>query len=290
MTKDLHKKYLVEPSKSSELMFIGILFNNLGMYTKYKSLQHTSFTEPMFAFYFRLGRMLWENGTREINDAVIFSFLSSQPKNGEMSLLDYYNKLGGYTPLAEIMEETIDEKNDELYSNNIIKYSILRKLAKQGMLDIKNEKLLKKLSRMTLKQTQSYFKYVVNKEFLSVSNGLVREFNLLDDIDTTIEEMDEGSNLGMELYGSPKLNKHILGWQSGLSFLGLSSGGGKSALSMNIFIMSSIRNREKLVIFAWISTCFWFFLVYPRIHSIISSRFMLVISLDDFSKYLKVRL
>lgn len=91
------------------------------------------------------------------------------------------------------------------------KYESLRNLQKQGLLDTSNPNLVSKLANMSLKQMQSFFQFKHKESFSHVNSGEVIEYNLIDNLDETIEQLEAGEDAGIPLFESPRLNKRLMG-------------------------------------------------------------------------------
>jgi replicative DNA helicase len=245
----------VDPSKIHESIFIGYLWRTPQLYEKYKlhNIKSSTFTEQLWFFLFYIGREMYNNGIRSFDDITVYSFLTSRPKEeGKKSWFEYYNENGGYSLIEDLIVECdSDKENDEYHFSEIQKYESLRMAQEEGIIDVEDKELISKLTKMTLKQLQSFFQYKTNKIFSHINCGEVVEYNFLDNLDRTIERLNEGEGMGLELHNSPRLNKLIKGWRKGqLLYLVLSSGVGKSSICIEKFVLSLIKNNEKGMFFA----------------------------------------
>lgn len=244
----------IEPSKVHEQLFIGYLWRTPSLYQKYRShtIEADTFTEKKWYYFFWLGKEMYENGIRTFDDVTTFSFVDSRKESKGKGIHYYYNKFGGYDTLRLLIEEcSYDKENDEYHFSEIQKYETLRKFAKSGLLNYRNEKLVNKLVKMNLQQLKMYFQYKYKEAFKNINSGEVKEHNLIDNLDETIELMDKGETMGLLFHETPRLNKKIKGWKEGsLIYLVLSSGMGKTSFGMYAGIMSLLHNNEKGIIFA----------------------------------------
>jgi hypothetical protein len=104
---------------------------------------------------------------------------------------------------------------------------------------------------MTLKQMQLFFQYKHKEVFSHINSGEVIEHNLIDNLEETIEKLNKGEAMGLELHDAPRLNKKIKGWKQGtLMYLVLSSGVGKTSFGTEKALLSLIENDEKGLVFA----------------------------------------
>src|SRR5699024_2258957 len=116
-------------------------------------------------------------------------------------------------------------------------------------LNTDDKKLVAMLCKMKLEQVQLYFQTKFKQQFAHINSGDVIEHDLVDGLDITIEEMNEGEAMGMQLHDAPILNRKIKGWKDGaLYYLVLASGVGKSSIAMEKFILSLFENQEKTLL------------------------------------------
>jgi hypothetical protein len=255
ITQDI--KYIdqfVIPSAVHESLFVGYLWKNPSLYSKYKShkIEKETFTKKIWYFYYYIGKEMFESGMRTFEDTSVYSFLTSKPKeNGKKSYFDIYNDYGGFDTIQELMNECDPSKgNDEFHFSEIQKYECLRLMQKENLLNIHSIEFIKKLANMSLKQLQTYVQHKYKKSFANVNAGDVIEYNLTEDIEEVVDELDEGEEVGLPLYESPRLNKKINGQKLGnLIYLVLSSGVGKSSFLTEKGVLSIFENEEKALIF-----------------------------------------
>lgn len=248
-----HIKEFVEPSYMHESLLCGYLWSEPSLYQKYRTHKVTeeTFTEKVWYFYFILGQEMYENGIRSFDATTVYSYVRSQPQEeGKMSYTNAYNTFGAYDTIYELMEVCKeDSQNDEYHFNEIQKYESLRKLQEQSLLNTDDKKLVAMLCKMKLEQVQLYFQTKFKQQFAHINSGDVIEHDLVDGLDITIEEMNEGEAMGMQLHDAPILNRKIKGWKNGaLYYLVLASGVGKSSIAMEKFILGLFENQEKALL------------------------------------------
>lgn len=235
-------------------MFVGYLWNHPNLYNKYKSrrIEKTTFTQDIWHFYYWLGREMYESGIRTFDDVTTYSFLDSRPNEKQkQKLFKLYEDYGGFEIIDEVRQECDkDKNNDEFHIGEIQKYEALRKFQKEGLININDKELISKLVKMNLKQIQMYFQYKYKSIFMNSNNGEVVEYNLLDDLYDTIDDLQKGEEAGIPLYDSPRLTKKINGLKLGnLIYLVLSSGVGKSSFITEKVVLSLLQNSEKGIMF-----------------------------------------
>ena len=254
----------IKPSNIHEGLFVGYLWKNPKLYKKYKNNEITqysnttnqgTFTVKMWYFYYKLGQAMFDSGIQNFNDTTVYSFVSSQPDIDDFSWIKRYNKYGAYQQIYQIMQECNSDNGNEAYHySEIQKYELLRYYENNGILN--PEKIVKKkgvetelknfLPKLTLEQLKSYFSYHVKKGSQSTSGNNVKVTNLLDGIDESISKFNEGLQMGIPLYDSPRLTSAIKGWQTGnFILLILSSGVGKSSFAYAKFALGILDSDEK---------------------------------------------
>lgn len=246
-------KYLdqfVLPSEVHESLFVGNLWKNPNLYSKYKShtiLQDT-FTKKTWYFFYNLGKDMYDSGIRSFEDTAVYSFLISRPQeSGKETLLETYNKYKGYSTINELMQEASKEKNnDEFHFSEIQKYEALRLIQKENLLNIHSEEFVKKLADMSLKQLHTFCQHKFKTSFSHINSGDVIIYNLTEDIVQMVEELDMGEEVGLPLFEAPRLSKKINGQKLGnLMYLVLSSGVGKSSIVTEKFVLSIFEHNVK---------------------------------------------
>lgn len=248
-----YAKEFVEPSFLHESLLCGYLWSNPNLYQKYKTHKITreTFTESVWYFYFTLGFEMYNNGIRDFDDKTVYTYIVSQPKEiGKKSYIDSYNMFGGYETISELMNACKeDSQNDEYHFSEIQKYESLRKLQDEALINVNDKALINKLCKITLKQVQLYIQVKTKEAFAQVNSGDVIEHDLVDNLEETIQELNEGEAMGIPLHDAPRLNRKIKGWKNGsLYYLVLSSGVGKSSIAMEKFILSLFENEEKAIL------------------------------------------
>nr|WP_285854584.1 replication protein [Paenibacillus elgii] len=231
-------------------MFCGYLWNKPNLYTKYKShkIVGETFTKNIWHFFYYIGKEMYENGIRSFEDTAVYSFLVSRPKEiDKKSLLEVYNDFGGYETMAALMEEcNKDQGNDEYHFSEVQKYESLRNLQELGFLNVHSTEFIHKLAKMSLKQLMSFCQHKFKTAFSQINSGDVIEYNLTEDIEEVVDELDEGEEVGLPLFDSPRLSKKINGQKLGnLMYLVLSSGVGKSSIVTEKFVLSIFEHNVK---------------------------------------------
>jgi hypothetical protein len=196
---------------------------------------------------------MYENGMRTFDDASVYSYLTSKPKeNGKKSYFEYYNEHGGWSTIEEILNECDPDKgNVDYHFSEVQKYESLRMFQKEGFINVLSSDLISKLTNMNLIQLQQFMQLKVKSGFSQVNSGEIVISYLGDDLSETIKELKNGEQAGIPLFESPRLNRKINGQKLGnLNYLILPSGVGKSSILTEKAVMSLYENDEKGIIFA----------------------------------------
>lgn len=255
----------IDKPKIHEQIFVGFLWSNPELYNKYRSNNFTrktfSLNSDIWWFFYSLGKDMFDNGIRNFDDTTVYSFIVSQPQQvGRKKIIDEYNSYGGYDMILELMEECeTDKKNDEYHCSEMQKYEMLRYFQDEGLLDVNKvietkgvrRKLVDILCSMSLVQLKMFFQLKNKTATANINNGEIKIYNFLDNMNDTIEKLNQGESMGLSFKNSPLLNKKIKGWKLGnLMYLVLASGVGKSSISMEKAVLALIENNEKGIIFA----------------------------------------
>ncbi|MFK3936578.1 replication protein [Alkalihalobacillus sp. NPDC078783] len=253
MAKQEYIDQFIDPSYLHETLLIGFLWSNPSNYSKYKhhNITRETFTKNIWYFFFVIGQQMFDNGIREFDEKTTYSFIVNRPtEKNKKSYFESYNDNGGYSAIEEVIAACQnDTSNDEYHFSEIQKYESLRNLQLFSLIDVQDKGLITKLCQMTLKQLQVFLQLRFKEAFININSGDVIEHDLADDLEGTIEDLNSGESMGMPLHDSPILNRKIKGWKDGaLYYLVLSSGGGKSSIAMEKFILGLFENGEKAML------------------------------------------
>lgn len=241
-------KQLNAESYNKEAVLVGILWNNPDTYDSYSEerLNKKTVGNPVWAFYLGLGRHLHKKGISVLDDISVHSAVV------DLKLEDKFEKYGGYQTIEELMQETKGkEANFEGYYDEVKKFALLReyfKLFGNQVLEIKDKYNYKEMNRHMI---SLFWNDKLNNIDIEHNDTTIVAYNLLDDLDAFIDELDINPDIGMPFYRGWKLTDMINGWAYGtLSILGAFSGNGKSSFIIEKIVMSCITEKEKLAIIA----------------------------------------
>jgi hypothetical protein len=240
----------VLPSEVHESLFVGNLWKNPNLYSKYKShkIEQGTFTKPIWYFYYHIGKEMYDNSIRSFEDTSVYSYLTTKPKEqNKKSYFEFYDESGGFATIQDLMNEcTKDSSNDDYHFSEVQKYESLRILQDENLLNIHSTEFIKKLANMNLKQLHTFCQHKFKTSFSHINSGDVIIYNLTEDIEEVIDELDQGEEVGLPLFDSPRLTKRINGQKLGnLMYLVLSSGVGKSSIVTEKFVLSIFDHNVK---------------------------------------------
>lgn len=240
----------VKPSEVHESLYVGNLWRNPNLYSKYKShkIEKSTFTKGIWFFYYYIGKEMYDSGIRSFEDTSVYSFITSKPKEqNKKSYFEVYDEFGGFETMQDLMNEcAVDKSNDDYHFSEIQKYESLRTLQSENLLNIHSSEFIKKLANMTLKEVQTFCLHKFKTSFAHINSGDVVIYNLTEDIEEMIDELDQGEEVGLPLFDSPRLTKKINGQKLGnLMYLVLSSGVGKSSIVTEKFVLSIFEHNVK---------------------------------------------
>ena len=108
-----------------EACLVGLFWQYPEFYVLYSNdkVSTKSFLNPIWQFYFGVGRTLADKGLQVFDDIVTFRAVKECGKE------DTFKEFNGYTTIKEIMDEVKDSKdNFEGYFQQVRKYSVIKDL------------------------------------------------------------------------------------------------------------------------------------------------------------------
>ena len=233
-------KKVQEYKLACEANIVSILYKNPDLYFTYDNLNIKNFTDNVWRVYFAIGYdIIVKENKKTLDDITIGLYLEKHPK-----LKQKYEEYGGYDTIDKSKEYiNIDNINgyvDELHKWN----AVLQLLAKRFPVYDK----IKDFVDMSAEQIYDMYEAQLNHIFVNVE-GDVKSYNIADDIDELIEELDQGLAVGLSYYNLPMITKETGGMLCGnITLIGGLSNVGKTTFARNSIIQSIIDNKEKIVI------------------------------------------
>jgi replicative DNA helicase len=241
------KEKLSKEVIQSEGYLTGLFWNHPENYSFYASekLSSKNFLNPVYGFFFGLGRYLHEKGFKVFDDITVAKTVK------ETNTEKQFEKFNGYETIKELMNEVKDkEANLETYYIEIKKYNLIHSLT-----ELLGEKVLIQegkydYRKMTKEQLHTYWNDKINQLGLDGDNKYDEHY-LLEGLEAALNEWDANPDVGLPFYQSEKMTRICTGWDYGnLYIYGGFGGSGKTSFTFNKVIMSCIEHKEKLLVIA----------------------------------------
>jgi len=233
-------KKVQEYKLACEANIVSILYKNPDLYFTYDKLNIKSFTDNIWRIFFAIGYdIIVKENKKTLDDITIGLYLEKHPK-----LKQKYEEYGGYDTIDKSKEYiNIDNINgyvDELHKWN----AVLQLLARRFPVYDK----IKEFVDMSAEQIYDIYEAMLNHIFVNVE-GEIKSYNIADNIDELIEELDKGLAVGLPYNNLPMITKETGGMLCGnITLIGGLSNVGKTTFARNSIIQSIIDNNEKIVI------------------------------------------
>lgn len=233
-------KKVKEFKLSCEANICSIFYKNHELLYAYENLKLEDFTNNIWRVYFTIAHdIIIKEKKQSLDEITIGLYLEKHDK-----LKAKYDEYGGYDTI-EKAKEYVKEENMSGYINELHKWNAVLKLLK-AKFPVYDK--LSKFADMNAEQIYDYYETHLNHIFVNVE-GEVKSYNIADDIDNLIEELDKGLAVGLPYYNLPMITKETGGMLYGnITLIGGLSNVGKTTFTRNAIIPSIIENNEKIVI------------------------------------------
>lgn len=223
---------------SAEGNVIGIVYKNPTTLLN-TNLEPKEFSNNAWRVYFVIASDLVRNQNKmSLDYSTVGFYLEQHPK-----LEKAYKEYGAFGTIEAVMEHA-DDKNLDGYIGEIRKWNSVLRLAGEGLI---SKERLSDYKDMTAEEIYSELETILNNTFANIDQN-IKSYNVCDGINELIDNMNEGSKIGMELYGAKMLTNEIAGINKGNIYgLGAASGVGKSTLSFNYLVPSAIKYKRPVV-------------------------------------------
>lgn len=239
------KKKMIDQADIDESYFVGALwsnpFENYGDY--HKAMHQDNFHHDVWAFYFQIGKLMYEEGVKEFDRITIYNFIK---KNG---IEDVFEEYGGMKTLDDIKSLTEDgAMNVEHYYNEIIRSHTIKMLIK-----LYGDKVLLDdgkydYTMLNSEQLVKYWQDKINNIAMSTVKSH-QAVNALIDGREFINNLKKSAGDMLPLFDSPHMNAITGGIPRGhVTMLGGFGGQGKTSLTVDKLVSSFIINNEKAII------------------------------------------
>lgn len=230
---------LEEYLKNSEANIVACLYLQPEYFNTYDKLEEELYNNVWRVLYVIGREMVNTEGKTSLDEISVGFYLEKHPK-----LKDVYLDFGGYSVINTLIKLAKIENLDG-YIEEHQKYSAIKKCFDNNIRF--TPKQFDKFKDMKADDVYAYFETILNNIFVNVETK-IKSFNLLDDLDETIAEANEGREVGLPI-NSPLLNDYIGGNSLGnITLLGANSGVGKTTTTIILLMDSIIKRNEKMVI------------------------------------------
>lgn len=234
-------KTVKEYKLSCEANIVSIFFCKPDLMYDFQ-LKLDDFTENTWRVYWQIAYdVVIKEKKAILDDITVGLYLEKHPK-----LRAKYEEYGGYETI-EKAKEYVQTENISGYVNELSKWNTV-------LLMLKNKfpvyDRIKEFVDMSLDDIYEEYEAMLNHIFVNASNE-INSYNACDGINEFIDQLNEGSGIGLPLNNCEILNKEIGGFNcnGNIYGLGANSGVGKSTTIMNYIIPSILKYDEKLVLF-----------------------------------------
>jgi len=233
-------KVIMTYKLACEANIVSICWSMPEMYYTYDKLNNKLFNSNCWKVYFQIGYDIVIKEKKQVLDDITVGLYLEK----HLKLKEQYEKYKGYETIdnakAYVKTDNMDGYINELYKWNAVLDLLKRKFAISDR--------IKDFVDMTSEEIYDEFEAVLNHVFVNVE-GNDFTYDIADGLDELIEELDQGTAIGLPLHNAPILNKEIGGNLEGnITLVGGLSGAGKTAMSRTLIIPSIIEHKEKIVI------------------------------------------
>ncbi len=233
----------------AESLLVALFWQFPEYYTHYndEKINSTHFLNPIWAFYFHLGRQLANKGL------VVFDDIATYRMVVDVAQGEKYKEYNGYATIKELMQEVEGSRsNFDSYMEEVKKYSVLKALFRKfGEVIVRDKTNVKyDYKAMTVEQIHAYWMDGVNQPFKDVDNKHDVK-SLLKGLKERIRSWSNQPKIGLPFFQSNGMTGISVGWDFGQVYLnGFHSGRGKTSITVAKVLMSCIEHNEKLLVIA----------------------------------------
>lgn len=227
----------------AETNVISILWKDTEQYFEQDKITIDSFLHNECKVWYQIGYDIVVKEKKTILDEITVNhYLEKHP-----SLEEKYDEYGRFKTIAN-MTAYAEVKNITGYIDELNKWSAVMQMAKNKF-PIAHR--IKDYRDMAAEEIYQENEAILNHIFSNVqdSSGGIRTYDLADDLDELIDELDLGLDVGLPFYNLDILSKETNGISPGEFYLFLSpSGAGKSSFMRSQVLTSICKEGEKIVI------------------------------------------
>jgi len=233
-------KKVKEFKLSAEANITSIFFKNPELIYSYDNLTLQDFSNNEWKVLFTIAHDIIKKEKKQSLDEITVGLYLEKHAKLKVKYEDY----GGYDTI-EKAKEYIKEENINGYVDELHKWNAVLGLLK-AKFPVYDQ--LSKFADMNVEEIYAYYETHLNHIFIN-AEGDVTSYNIADDIDSLIEELNEGLAVGLPYYNLPMLTKETGGMLCGnITLIGGLSNVGKTTFARNAILQSIIDTNEKIVI------------------------------------------
>lgn len=222
-----------------EANIVSILYRKPELFFE-NNLQRDEFNNNIWKVYWQIAHDIVIVEKKNILDDVTIGFYLEK----HSKLKEKYDEYGGYETISQA-GAYVKVENLDGYIQELRKWNCVIKLAKRGF-PVKNR--LSEYCDMTAEEIYNEHEAFLNDTFVNIDCD-IKSYDIGEDIDKLIDELDEGNAIGLPYYNLDMLTKETGGQYLGsITLIGGLSNVGKSTLARTSTIPSIIKNKERIVI------------------------------------------
>ncbi len=225
---------------SAEANIVSIFFKNSDLLYAYDTLKLKDFTNNVWKVYFTIAHeLILKERKQTLDEITVGLYLEKHDK-----LKLKYDEYGGYDTI-EKAKEYVNEENLDGYIKELYKWNAVLQLLKNKF-PVYDK--LSEFADMDIEDIYAFYDTHLNHIFIN-AEGDVKSYNISDNIDSLIEELNEGLAVGLPYHNLPMTTKETGGMLSGnITLIGGLSNVGKSTFARNGILQSIVEHNEKIVI------------------------------------------
>lgn len=235
-------KQIKEYKLICESNIVSILWKQPELYFMYDNITLKSFMHNEWKVYWQIGYdIVVKENKPNLDEITVNLYLEKHPK-----LKEKYIEYDGYNSI-ELATKYIKVDNIDGYIEELNKWNVVIQLVKNRFPIAKH---IKKFIDMTSEDIYVQYEAILNHIFINIDNmSGTRTYDISQNLDSLIEEMNNGVDVGLEYNDMPMLNSETNGLMLGEMYLLLApSGTGKSSFVRSLILPSILKYDEKIII------------------------------------------
>lgn len=207
----------------------------------FRDIELESFHTNTWRVYWQIVHDIFIEEKKESIDELTVNFYLEK----HLKLKEKYEEYGGYDTIIKA-GSFIKKENIVGYVLELQKWNAVFEMNKQGF-PVKDK--LSDFADMSLDEIYAILQAQINNTFLKHSDSLNKSYDISDNIDGLIEDLQNGAEVGLPYLNMPLLNQQTGGCMLGnVTLIGGVTNAGKSTFVRDVHIPSLIKHKEKCVI------------------------------------------